>query len=182
MARTGQILEIENSGGKTVITISAKDSKGQIAQMESIMQPGTKLPTLPHYHNAQEEKIEVLSGEITVLLAGKTFKVKSGEEIIFPKGKVHNFWNEGNVTAQYRVEHKPALEIQHFIETLVGLAKNGKLKYNDSLSDKMQMAVVVDYYKATLQIPMPLKLGVKILALIGRISGRKGYIPEYLED
>lgn len=182
MAKAGQILEIENSGIKTVITKSAKDTQGAMAQMESVMQPGKKLPTLPHYHPSQEEKLEVISGEVTVLLDGETTKLRSGEMIVFPKGKVHNFWNEGTVAAQYRVEHTPALEIQHFIETLVALAKHGKLKYDDSFFDKMQMAVVVEYYKRTLQIPMPLKLGIKILAFVGRVSGMKGYTPEYFVE
>lgn len=182
MATKGKIIDLGNSGVKITITKSAKETGGEISEMESIIQPGKKLPSLPHFHPLQQERIEVLSGEITTLLDGKTSKLRKGEQIIFPKGTVHNFWNEGNEILHIRVEHKPELEFQHFLETLGGLVSSGKLKYDGSISDKIQMAVVVEHYNKMMRLTRPMKFAIKMLSIVGRITGKKGFIPEYFSE
>jgi hypothetical protein len=62
------------------------------------------------------------------------------------------------------------------------VARDGKLKYDNSFSDKMQMAVVADYYKDFMILPMPFRFVIKIVAAMGRIRGKKGYLPEYFDE
>jgi hypothetical protein len=112
---------------------------------------------------------------------GKKGKLKAGQSLIIHVGQVHNFWNEGVEPVSGRVEHRPDLGFQNFVTTLGGLVKDGKLKYDNSFSDKMQMAVVADSYKDFMLLPMPLRFVIKIVAAVGRIRGKKGYLPEYFE-
>lgn len=161
------------------ITISAQDTNGQLSQVEAVMQAGKKLPALPHYHPSQEEKFEVISGELTTVVDGNKRNLKAGETLIIRAGQVHNFWNAGAAPVSGRVEHRPDLGFQDFVTTLGGLVKDRKLKYDNSFSDKMQMAVVTEYYREFMGIPRPLRWVIKIVAAIGRIRGKKGYLPEY---
>ncbi len=182
MAKNGQIIDLGASGVRIVITKSAKDTNGSLAQMESTMQAGKKLPALPHIHPTVEEKLEVLSGELTTLIAGKTETVKTGGSIVIPAGAAHNFWNDSASEVRVRVEHRPAMNIQNFIETLGGLVKDGKIKYDGSLSDKLQMAVVVTAYRPMMVLPSPQRFVIGIIATLGRLLGRKGHLPEYFSD
>jgi quercetin dioxygenase-like cupin family protein len=182
MAKQGQVIDLANSGVRMTITISAKDTNGQLSQIEAVMQAGKKLPALPHYHPSQEERIEAISGEMTTLVDGKIRKLKAGDSLIIHAGQVHNFWNEGVEPVSGRVEHRPDLGFQNFVTTLGGLVKDGKLKYDNSFSDKMQMAVVADYYKDFMILPVPLRFVIKIVAAVGRNLGKKGYLPEYFEE
>jgi quercetin dioxygenase-like cupin family protein len=182
MAKVGQIIDLGASGVRIVITKSAKDTNGSLAQMESTMQAGKKLPALPHIHPTMEEKLEVLSGELTTLIAGKRLTVKTGEHIVIPPGALHNFWNESASEVRVRIEHRPAMNIQNFLETLGGLVKDGKIKYDGSFSDKLQMAVVVNAYRPMMMLPSPQHFLIGIISRIGRLLGRKGNHPEYFSD
>jgi quercetin dioxygenase-like cupin family protein len=181
MAKQGQVIDLGNSGVRMIVTISARDTNGQLSQIEAVMQAGKKLPALPHYHPAQEEKFEVISGELTTLVDGKIRKLTAGESLIIHAGQVHNFWNDGAESVSGLVEHRPDWGFQNFVSTLSGLVRDGKLKYDNSFSDKMQMAVVADYYKDFMKLTIPLRFVIKIVAAVGRIRGKKGYLPEYFE-
>jgi quercetin dioxygenase-like cupin family protein len=178
MAKTGQIIDLGASGVRIVITKSAKDTNGSLAQMESTMQAGKKLPAPPHIHPTMEERLEVLSGELTTLIAGKRETIKKGGRVVIPPGAAHNFWNESDAEVQVRVEHQPAMNIQDFLETLGGLVKEGKIKYNGSFSDKMQLAVVVDAYKPMMILPSPQRFAIGVIAILGRLLGKRGNFPE----
>jgi quercetin dioxygenase-like cupin family protein len=181
MAKQGKVIDLGDSGVRMTITISAKDTDGQLSQIEAVMQAGKKLPALPDYHPSQEEKFECISGELTTLVDGETGKLKAGESLIIHAGQVHNFWNEGIEPVRGRVEHRPDLGFQDFVTPLGGLVKDGKFKYDNSFSDKMQMAVVADSYKDFMILPMPLRFVIKIVAAVARICGKKGFLPEYFE-
>jgi quercetin dioxygenase-like cupin family protein len=181
MAKQGQVIDLGNSGIIMTITVSAKDTNGQLSQVEAVMQAGKKLPALTHYHPSQEEEFEVVSGELTTLVDGRIRKLKAGGSLIIHAGQVHNFWNDGAEPVSGRVEHRPDFGFQNFVTTLGGLVKDGKLKYDHSFSDKMQMAVVADCYKDFMILPMPLRLLIKIVAAVGRIRGKEGFLPEYFE-
>jgi quercetin dioxygenase-like cupin family protein len=182
MAKEGQIIDLGSSGVRIVITKSTKGSDGSLAQMESTMQAGKKLPALPHIHPTIEERLEVLSGELTTLIAGKRETLKKGGSVLIPAGAAHNFWNESDAAVHLRVEHRPAMNIQDFLETLGGLVRDGKIKYDGSFSDKLQMAVVVDSFKPMMILPAPQRFVIGAIAAVGRLLGKKGHFPEYFSD
>jgi hypothetical protein len=53
-----------------------------------------------------------------------------------------HFWVEGDAPAQYRVKFRPALRIKLFVETLFGLARDGRLD-KKGMSALLQLAVLV---------------------------------------
>src|SRR5258706_5902020 len=180
MAKAGQLIDLGASGVKITITKTASDTNGEVAQMESMMQPAKRLPTLAHIHPSQEERIEVISGKLTTLLNGNSKLLSAGESILIPRGELHNFWNASDDVVHFRVEHRPALNIHDFIETIGGLVKDGLIRYDNSFSDKLQMAVVVNRFKATMILPMPQRLVIKIIGTIGELLGKGKNLSKYI--
>ncbi len=182
MAKAGQTIDLGASGVRIVITKSAKDTNGSLAQMESTMQAGKKLPTLPHIHPTIEERLEVISGKLTTIVAGKRETIEMGGSVVIPAGAAHNFWNESNEEVKVRVEHRPAMNIQDFLETLSGLVRDGKIKYDGSFSDKLQIAVVVTSFRPMMLLPSPQRFVIGAIATVGRLFGKKGRFPEYFSS
>ena len=180
MAKTGQIIDLGASGVKITITTTAHDTNGKMAQMESRMQPAKRLPTLAHIHPSQEERIEVISGKLTTLLNGKIKILSTGESIIIQPGELHNFWNQGNEVVHFRVEHRPALNIQDFMETIGGLVKDGMIRYDNSFSDKLQMAVVVNRFSETMILPIPQRFVIKLIGTMGELLGKGKSLSKYI--
>jgi len=180
MAQTGQIIDLGASGVKITITKTSKDTNGELAQMESMMQPAKRLPTLAHIHPSQEERIEVISGTLTALLNGNIKILPTGESITIRPGELHNFWNASSEVVHFRVEHRPALNIHDFIETIGGLVKDGMIKYDNSFSDKLQMAVVVNRFKEIMILPMPQRFIIKLMGIIGEFLGKGKNLSKYI--
>ena len=116
-----------------------------------------------------------------MVVDGAKRQLRAGESLTIHAGQVHDFWNEGREPVSGRVEHRPDLGFQNFVTTLGGLVRDGKLKYDDSFSDKMQMAVVAHHYRDFMALPMPMKAVVKVMAVVGRLRGKRGYLPEYFD-
>jgi quercetin dioxygenase-like cupin family protein len=172
MVTKGQIINLGASGVTITIIQTAAETNGEFVQMESMMQPAKRLPTLAHIHPAQQEKIEVLSGELTTSLNGALTRLHAGDSITIRAGELHNFWNDSNEMVHFRVEHRPALRLQDFMETMGNLVKNGSIKYDGSFSDKLQMAVVVNKFSDTLVLPQPKKFVIRLLGGIGKLLGK----------
>ena len=53
----------------------------------------TLKPPPKHFHPAQDEHFEVLSGSIQVRVEDEERPLAAGEEIDIPRGAVHQIWN-----------------------------------------------------------------------------------------
>ena len=49
-----------------------------------------------------------------------------GDEIVVEPGTAHKFWNAGDTEARFFCEIRPALQFERLIETMFGLAVDGK--------------------------------------------------------
>jgi quercetin dioxygenase-like cupin family protein len=78
-------------GGQTIqFLVQGKESNGSISALRSRMPAGTKAP-LAHSHEAFEETIYVLEGELAFTVDGETRTMRVGDIILIPRGAVHSF-------------------------------------------------------------------------------------------
>jgi quercetin dioxygenase-like cupin family protein len=99
-------------------------SQDDVLRAEVWTEPGGDVPA--HYHPAQTERFEVVSGEVEFRIGRTTRRAGAGDRVVAEPGVVHAFKNRGSVAALVRVEIQPALRLQGFLEEAAALARQGK--------------------------------------------------------
>jgi quercetin dioxygenase-like cupin family protein len=99
-------------------------SEGDVLRAEVWTEPGGDVPA--HYHPAQIERFEVVSGEVEFRIGRASRRAGPGDRVVAEPGVVHAFKNGGEVDALVRVEVQPALRLQAFLEEAAALACQGK--------------------------------------------------------
>jgi glyoxylate utilization-related uncharacterized protein len=135
---------------------------------------GLKPPT--HLHPSQEERFEVLEGQINVLLDGERRTLGSGDTLLVPAGTPHQMW--ADAPARQRWETRPALKTERFFETLWGLQQDGLLE-GDPRKSKLQMALTMRHFRDEIRLtglPRAQRAALPLVALVARARGLK---PEY---
>ena len=177
--------QITNPVSRQTITFvtTAKESKGDQLEMVSTWEPTSFQPS-PHYHPYQDEVFEVMDGELTLLLNGKTWTLKKGESIDIPASAVHSMWNASktNVVARWKVF--PALNTEYLLETGMGLAADGKTT-KDGVPDLLQVALLAKKFKKEFRLKKPPFVVQQIifgmLAPLARLKGKKAIYPKYID-
>jgi glyoxylate utilization-related uncharacterized protein len=127
----------------------------------------------PHLHPSQEERFEVLDGEINVLLDGERRTLRKGDTLLIPPGTPHQMW--ADAPARQRWETRPALKTERFFETLWGMQQDGKLE-GDPRKSKLQMALTMHHFRNEIRLTSPSGAALAALSLVARARGMK---PEY---
>ena len=82
MPTKGQTIINPTNGDSVEFLETAKDTNGERVTIKAIVNSkGQDVPN--HIHVLQDETFEVISGQLTILFAGKTHKLSAGEKIIF---------------------------------------------------------------------------------------------------
>lgn len=142
----------------------------------------TKGPLVPkHYHIFQEETFEVIKGKLTILLNNQTKILTTGEKIVLPENKPHNHYNNEDTPVTYMHTISPGLDFGYQIESLVGLASDGKTKNGEY--GLIQVLVFLKYldsktYMADIPIGIQ-KVLMNIIAPIGRVFGYRAIYEKY---
>jgi quercetin dioxygenase-like cupin family protein len=180
MVASGDVLEHPVTREKIVFRKTARDTGGELMQMEAYFQPGAFVAA-EHIHPLQEERFEVISGTLRGRVAGKELSSGPGQIIVVPKGTPHVWWNSGDDELRVLVEVRPALRIENFFETFFGLAQDGKVDRKTGLPNPFQLALMMRTYRNELVLARPPQLVQTLLfgmlAPFGRLLGYKGEYP-----
>jgi len=106
-------------GQEITVKLSCAETGGQYYLFETVTPPGARVP--PHVHSREDEILEVLDGELEVLLGGKAFKAPAGTIAFFPKHVAHAFGNVGTTPAKGRFLVSPGANFEAFFGELSAL-------------------------------------------------------------
>jgi mannose-6-phosphate isomerase-like protein (cupin superfamily) len=181
MTRNGQILHNPVTGERVKWHLTSADTDGRLIRAEWWARPGGGA-TFEHVHREAEERFEVLAGHMAAELAGKRVDLRRGERISLPPGVPHRWWNAGGDDLHFLLEIEPPGHFEQTIETLFGLAREGRVKANGS-PDLLQMAVMgrefgFEAYPASLPLPL-LRAAAGVRAPLGRALGRQPVYPAF---
>lgn len=170
---------VNQASGETITFVeTAAQTGGDYTLIECSVLPGGGVP-MAHVHPHQSETFEVVEGELTLKLRGKTVVARPGDLLTVAPGAAHKFWNAGDTVARFRCTVAPALEFERFIETMFALAADGKLSKR-GLPGPIRLATIANRHFADSRAPyVPAwmqKLGLASGAAIGRLLG---YEPTY---
>ncbi len=181
MAKAGDELINEVTGLRTIFRKTAKETDGELLQVDWIGDPGWSAGPR-HVHPHQEERFTVLSGTLGSHVDGVERVHGEGEVVVVPAGSVHTVWNAGGEDEIHAlVEFRPALRSEVVLETLAGLARDGKTNRGGTPRNPLRLALIVREYEEEIYLARP-PLFVQraifgILAAIGRLLGYRAEYP-----
>ena len=182
MAKAGDEIVNPVTGHRIIFRKTTQDTDGELLQMDWFGRPGWKAGPV-HVHSFQEERFEVLSGTLGSHVAGVERTHKPDDEVIVvPAGVKHTVWNESDEEVHALVEFRPAsLRSETMLETVFGLAQDGKLSRMGIPSNPLRLALIVHDYEDQIYLAQP-PLAVQrvlfgVLASIGRLLAYRAEYP-----
>ncbi|TJZ57108.1 cupin domain-containing protein [Streptomyces piniterrae] len=120
--RPQRVLHVPAGQGPTVwvdgdtytVKASHENTGGSLAFLEASVPPGCG--PAAHVHNLEDEAYYLLSGELEVLDAGRTFTAHQGDFVFIPRGVTHRFKNTGLHVAKMVFLFTPAGFDKFFLE------------------------------------------------------------------
>lgn len=100
---------------------------------------GATLP--PHIHTTQRERFTVVSGTLGVMLGSVKQTLSPGETIDLPARIKHQWWNAGDEQVHFRVEVRPARNLESVLRIVSRLACEGKLSRRGVPSNPFLLAL-----------------------------------------
>ena len=175
MITTGQTLRNRVTGETLVFRTTSADTNGERVVVETFVEPNGAVAAA-HLHPAQEERFEVLAGEVEFRLGKRKLVAKPGDRVLVPAGTPHRFRNVGEETAHFVCEVTPALGFEQLIETMFSLAEDGKVS-KKGMPNPLRLAVIARHHFDDVRLPFPpawlQRLGLAFGAPLGRLFGYK---------
>ena len=157
---------------------TSKDTDGKILEMESTYFSHSKEPP-PHYHPYQTEDFSVLLGELSIRINGEIKILQQGESINIQPNVAHSMWNNSNNKTVVNWKVRPAMETEFMLETLMGLAKDGKTN-EAGVPGIFQISLTANKFSNVLRLTKPPFIVQKIIfTLITPVAYILGYKPTY---
>jgi mannose-6-phosphate isomerase-like protein (cupin superfamily) len=125
VARSGQQIENPVTGERVVFTRTSADTGGELLELDLFWpRRGYRVPE--HVHPEMEERFEVVSGRARFRIGGVERTAGPGDVVTVPRGTPHISWNPSSIEAHVRVQFRPALRWEDFVEALFALARDGR--------------------------------------------------------
>src|SRR5881227_3481547 len=179
MISAGDTIHNPITGERLVFRKTSRETGGQAVVIETYVQPNGFVAAA-HVHPSQEERFEILSGEVGFRIGREKVVAGPGQRLTVPAGTPHKFWNAGDEVAHFVCEVSPALQFESLLETMFALATDGKTN-RKGMPNALRLAVIANAHFDTVRLPFPpawmQKAGLVLGAPLGRLLG---YGPTYV--
>jgi mannose-6-phosphate isomerase-like protein (cupin superfamily)/uncharacterized protein YndB with AHSA1/START domain len=164
---------------------SARQTADGSLRFDYIAAPRANVPE--HVHHPWEDRFEVLSGRLGVRVGGRELTLGPGQSAVVPSGVPHAWWNPSDEEeVRFLAEIRPGLDVEIILETVLGLARDGKTVGETIPRNLLQLAVLAHEFGSWgyfTGVPRPMRKAlfapVASLAFIGRSLGYRARYPEY---
>ena len=178
MIEPGQTLVNAVTGEQLTFLRTAAQTDGEYVLVECVVAPEGAVASA-HVHPIQEERFEIVSGELGLRRGRERLVATAGDVVVVEPGTAHKFWNASDEDVRFRCEIRPALAFEALIETMFGLAADGKTN-RKGLPNPLRMAVIAKAYRDVIRLPFPPPWMQDAGLLFGVPLGRMlGYRPTY---
>jgi quercetin dioxygenase-like cupin family protein len=178
MIKAGDTIENPVTGERIVFRKTSSETNGEAVVIETFVQPNGFVAAA-HVHPAQEERFEILRGDVGFRLGREKLVAGPGQRVAVPAGMPHKFWNAGDGVAHFVCEVRPALQFESLLETMFALAAQGRTN-RKGMPNPLQLAVIARAHFDTVRLPFPpallQRIGLALGAPVGRLAG---YSPTY---
>jgi mannose-6-phosphate isomerase-like protein (cupin superfamily) len=174
----GTTIENPVTGETLVFHETSHETNGERLVFETIVRPGGVVASA-HIHPYQEERFAVLEGHLGMKVGRVKTEYSAGEAITIPAGTPHKFWNAGDDELRFLAEVRPALAFESLIETMFGLAADGKVN-GKGMPNPLRLAVIAKAHFDVVRLPgVPSWLQRAALAMGAPVGRLAGFTPTY---
>jgi mannose-6-phosphate isomerase-like protein (cupin superfamily) len=178
MIRTGQTIENPVTGEVLIFHQTSDDTDGEYVLVETVLRPGATVAAA-HSHPYQSESFEVLEGTVGFKVGRKSVELGPGAGVTVLPRTAHKFWNAGHGPARFTCEIRPAGAFEQLIETMFGLAADGKTS-KKGMPNPLRLAVIARHHFDDVRLPLiPHFLQRAALAMGAPIGKAFGYREVY---
>jgi mannose-6-phosphate isomerase-like protein (cupin superfamily) len=175
----GDTIENPITGERIVFNKTSAETNGEAVEIEVYVRPGGVVAAA-HVHPYQTERFEVVSGRIGMKLGRRSLEAGSNDIVVVEPGTPHKFWNAGDDELHFVTVVKPALQFERLLETMFGLAADGKTN-RKGMPSPLRLAVIAQAHFDDVRLPFPpvwmQRAGLALGAPLGRLAG---YEPTYV--
>jgi mannose-6-phosphate isomerase-like protein (cupin superfamily) len=144
MARAGDELLNPLTGERIVFVRTAADTDGELLEMDDFWtRPGHRAPE--HVHPGMQERWEIVAGMACFRIAGVERTAGPGELVVAPPGVPHRAWNPGEQPVHLRIQMRPALRWEQFVERLFALANDAHSNGSSVLDPPALLALLREF-------------------------------------
>jgi quercetin dioxygenase-like cupin family protein len=185
MIRAGDTIGNPITGEKVTFLKTSAETGGEMVLIETTVAPDGFVAA-EHLHPYQSERFEVLEGEVEFRLDGEIIIARAGDVVMVEPGAAHRFRNRGGVEIRFLTEVRPALSFEAFLETMFGLAADGKANAR-GMPNPFYLAVIMNEHFNLVRLPFPpawvQRTGLALGAPLGRLLGYEpAYVPEHASE
>ena len=178
MIRAGDMIENAVTGERLRFHRTSAETNGELVVVETFVQPGGQVAAA-HVHPHQKERFIVVEGTVGFKRGREQLVAGPGDEIVVEPGTAHKFWNAGDTEARFFCEIRPALQFERLIETMFGLAADGKTN-KKGMPNPLRLAVIANHHFEDVQLPVVPRWMQKAALALGAPVGRSlGFQPHY---
>ena len=182
MIRAGDTIENPITGERVTFLKTAADTDGEVVVIDTTVAPDGFVAA-EHIHPYQSERFEILEGEAEFKLGKEITVAKPGDVVMVEPGTPHRFRNlSDGEEIRFRTEVRPALSFETFLQTMYGLASDGKTN-KKGLPNPFRLAVIINEHFDLVRLPFPpawiQRTGLAFGAPLGRLLG---YEPTYVSE
>jgi mannose-6-phosphate isomerase-like protein (cupin superfamily) len=175
----GDTIENPITGERIVFNKTSAETNGEAVEIEVYVRPGGVVAAA-HVHPYQTERFEVISGRIGMKLGRRKLEAGPNDIVVIEPGTPHKFWNAGDEELRFVTVIKPALQFERLLETMFGLAVDGKTN-RKGMPNPLRLAVIAREHFDDVRLPFPpvwmQRAGLALGAPVGRLAG---YEPTYV--
>ena len=173
MIQAGDVIENPVTGERLVFRKTSRETNGEAVELETFVKPDGFVAAA-HVHPHQEERFHILRGTLGFRLGREKIVAGPGQRVTVPAGTAHKFWNAGDDEAHFVCEVRPALQFEQLIETMFGLAADGKTN-RKGMPNPLRLAVIARHHFDDVRLPFPpawtQRMGLALGAPVGRVLG-----------
>ena len=180
--RAGEAYVNRVQGDRFEVREGSEDTAGERLVGDLYIRPGGAVAGR-HVHSYLTERFEVIAGTVGLHVGGRDVIVRPGERIAVEPGVVHDWWNAGDDEAHVLVEVSPAERFELMIQSLYGLANDGRTNAK-GVPRLLPLALFAREFRREGEFVSPPRAVQRVLfaalAPLARARGYRAIDPDYL--
>jgi quercetin dioxygenase-like cupin family protein len=174
LAADGLGAKADGLGIHSVVDVEASAS-GELLRAETIVQPRGGAGPL-HRHRFQEERFEILEGEIIGRIGRTRRRVRAGETFVVPPDAPHTFAVEADEPARFITEFRPGLRLAEFFAQIFWLADHEQIDAKGRIHPLQAAVLARAFPREFFYLPtIPAALQQAIARPLAALARRRGY-------
>jgi quercetin dioxygenase-like cupin family protein len=176
--RAGRTIENPVTGEIVHFRRTAAETGGELVEIEVVVKPDGAVAAA-HVHPFQTERFEVLEGTLEFRKGRQKLTATAGDVVTVEAGTAHSFKNVGEGATRFVTQVRPALQFERFLETMFGLAADGKTN-RKGMPNPLRLAVIANAHFDDVRLPYVPAFAQKAALVTGAAMGRLiGFQPAY---